>query len=147
MHFNFDFTTVQVLWTLTFAALLVLLVVLMGRDRARLFPLFTASMALTALRLLASRMLYGRMAPITMSEIFLILACWRGWSRACGAVEMARRAFSPPPAAPGSLAHWFCSPAAQQSWPNGAPGRHGRLISAASTMAHAAADATGRAKD
>ena len=28
-------------------------------------------MALTAVRLLASRMLYGRMAPITMSKIFL----------------------------------------------------------------------------
>ena len=30
MHFNFDFTAVQILWTLTFASLLVLLVVLHG---------------------------------------------------------------------------------------------------------------------
>jgi len=30
MHFNFGFTAVQILWTLTFAALLVLLVVLLG---------------------------------------------------------------------------------------------------------------------
>ena len=80
MHFNYDFTTVQVLWTLTFAALLVLLVVLLGRDRMRLFPWFTLSMALTAVRLLASRMLYGRMAPITMSEIFLTLAVVEAWS-------------------------------------------------------------------
>jgi hypothetical protein len=57
MHFS-GFNTVQILWTLTFAALLVLLVVLLGRDRARRFPWFTASMVLTALRLLASRMLY-----------------------------------------------------------------------------------------
>jgi hypothetical protein len=31
MHLNFDWTATQVLWTLTFAALLVLLVVLLGR--------------------------------------------------------------------------------------------------------------------
>ena len=42
MHFDFHFTAISVLWTLTFAALLVLLVVLMGRDRARRFPWFTA---------------------------------------------------------------------------------------------------------
>ena len=59
------------LWTLTFAALLVLLVVLLGRDRARRFPWFTASMVLTALQLLASRMLYRRIPQITMSEIFI----------------------------------------------------------------------------
>ncbi|MDR3799900.1 MAG: hypothetical protein P4K93_17250, partial [Terracidiphilus sp.] len=74
MHLNFDFTTVQILWTLTFAALLVLLVVLLGRDRARRFPWFTASMTLTAVRLLASRMLFGKMPPLTMSSIFLTLA-------------------------------------------------------------------------
>ncbi len=94
MHLNFDFTTVQVLWTLTFAALLVLLVVLMGRDRMRVFPWFTLSMALTAVRLLASRMLYGRMAPITMSEIFLTLAVIEALVCILVAVELARRAFS-----------------------------------------------------
>src|SRR5271169_4627917 len=74
MHFNFDFSTGQILWTLTFAALLVLLVVLLGRDRARRFKWFTASMVLMALRMLASRLLLGRMAPIVSSEIFLVLA-------------------------------------------------------------------------
>jgi hypothetical protein len=54
MHFNFGFTAVQILWTLTFAALLVLLVVLLGRDRARRFPWFTASIVLLTLRLLSS---------------------------------------------------------------------------------------------
>jgi len=55
MHLNFGFTTVQVLWTLTFAAVLVLLVVLLGRDRARRFPWFTVTIVLMGLRLLASR--------------------------------------------------------------------------------------------
>jgi hypothetical protein len=94
MHFNFDFTAVQILWTLTFAALLVLLVVLLGRDRMRVFPWFTLSMALTAVRLLASRMLYGRMAPITMSEIFLTLAVIEAVVCILVAVELARRAFA-----------------------------------------------------
>jgi hypothetical protein len=93
MHF-LGFTTVQILWTLTFAALLVLLVVLLGRDRARRFPWFTASMVLTAVRLLSSRMLYGRMAPITMSSIFLTLAFVEALVCLLVAVEIARRAFS-----------------------------------------------------
>jgi hypothetical protein len=94
MHFNFGFTTVQVLWTLTFAALLVVLVVLLGRDRARRFPWFTFSMALTALRLLASRMLFERMAPITTSAIFLTLAILEALVSLIVLVELARRAFS-----------------------------------------------------
>jgi hypothetical protein len=94
MHFNLGFTTVQVLWTLTFAGLLVLLVVLLGRDRARRFPWFTVSMVLTALRLLASRMLYGRMAPLAMSAVFLTLAVVEGLVCLLVVVEVARRAFS-----------------------------------------------------
>ncbi len=94
MHLNFGFSAVQVLWTLTFAALLVLLVVLLGRDRARRFPFFTASMALMALRLLASRLLYGSMAPIVSSEILLALAAVAAIVALLVVVEMARRAFS-----------------------------------------------------
>lgn len=94
MHLNFDFTTVQILWTLTFAALLVLLVVLLGRDRARRFPWFTASMVLTTVRLLASRMLFGKMPPLTMSSIFLTLAAVEALVCLLVAVEIARRAFS-----------------------------------------------------
>jgi hypothetical protein len=74
MHLNFAFTTVQILWTLTFAAQLVLLVVLLGRDRVRRFPWFTASIVLVALRLLTTRLLYGRLAPITLSALFILLA-------------------------------------------------------------------------
>ena len=93
MHL-FGLNIVQILWTLTFAALLVLLVVLLGRDRARRFPWFTASMALTALRLLASRMLYDRIPQMTMSKIFLTLAVVEALVTLLVAVEIARRAFA-----------------------------------------------------
>lgn len=74
MHFNFDFTAVQTLWTLTLAAHLVLLVVLLGRDRARRFRWFFIGIALVTLRLIASRLLFGRMPQLTLGEIFLALA-------------------------------------------------------------------------
>jgi flagellar biosynthesis protein FlhB len=94
MHLNFGFSAVQILWTLTFAALLVLLVVLLGRDRVRRFPWFTASMALMALRMVASRLLFGKMAPIVSNEIFLALAVVAALVALLVVVEMARRAFS-----------------------------------------------------
>lgn len=93
MHFNFHFTAVQTLWTLTFAGLLVLLVVLLGRDRLSRFPWFTASMVLMALRMLASRLLFGKMAPLASSEIFLTLADIGAIVSFLVVVEMARRAF------------------------------------------------------
>jgi hypothetical protein len=94
MHFNFDFSAVQVLWTLTFAALLVLLVVLLGRDRVSRFPWFTTSMVLMALRMLASRLLFGRLAPLTSSVVFLTLAVVGTIVSLLVVLEMARRAFS-----------------------------------------------------
>jgi hypothetical protein len=93
MHFNFHFTTVQVLWTLTFASLLVLLVVLLGRDRTRRFPWFTASIALVALRLLATRLLYNRLPQITMGAVFIVMANISALVGLLVVVEMARRAF------------------------------------------------------
>jgi len=93
MHLNFGFSAVQILWTLTFAGLLVLLVVLLGRDRARRFPFFTTAMALMALRMVASRLLYGKMAPIVSNEIFLALALVAAIVGLLVVVEMARRAF------------------------------------------------------
>src|SRR5258708_14157776 len=74
MHFHFPFNALDVLWTLTFAAHLVLLVVLMGRDRVRQFPWFTASITLVALRLLTSKMLFGRLPQMTMATVFIIMA-------------------------------------------------------------------------
>ena len=78
MHFNFSAD--QILWTLTFAALLVLLVVLLGRDRARRFPWFTTSMVLMARAacspscLLPSAQLLRHDRQIKAAEIFLPLA-------------------------------------------------------------------------
>ena len=79
MHFNFHFTQIQVLWTLTFAALMVLLIVLLGRERIRRFPWFTASIVVLALRLLTSRLLFGKLPPMdALSEISSCWAiCWR----------------------------------------------------------------------
>jgi hypothetical protein len=94
MHFHFDFSANQILWTLTFAGLLVLLVVLLGRDRVRRFPWFTASMIMMALRMVASRLLFGRMAPIVSSEVFLVLADIAAIIALLVVVEMARRAFA-----------------------------------------------------
>ncbi len=93
MHFDFDFSAAQVLWTLTFAALLVLLVVLLGRDRARRYPWFTVSIALVALLLLASRLLYGRMQPPVLNIIFLVLTNLSVVVSLLVLVEVARRGF------------------------------------------------------
>ena len=52
MQLSFDFLVRQIaiieriIWTLTFAAQLVLLVILMGRDRARRYPWFTTGIVL-----------------------------------------------------------------------------------------------------
>lgn len=93
MHLNFHFTTVQTLWTLTFAAHLVLLVVLLGRDRARRFPWFTTAIALVALRLVTSRLLFGRLPQIEMSRIFIVLADASALIGLVVVVELARKAF------------------------------------------------------
>jgi hypothetical protein len=93
MHLNFGWTTVQVLWTITFAALLVLLVVLLGRDRYKRFKWFTISIVLITFRLLASRLLYGKMAPIGFYELFIPLADLTAIVNLLVLVELARRSF------------------------------------------------------
>ena len=93
MHFNFDFSAEQVLWTLTFAALLVLLVVLLGRDRARRFPWFTASMSMMALLLLTEQLLLGRLPRITGAEIYWVLSILDVAISLLVLVELARRSF------------------------------------------------------
>jgi len=93
MHLSFPFTVSQVLWTLTFAAQLVLLVVLLGRDRIQRFPWFTASIVLFALRLLAEVLLSGRMAPTVLRVVFLSMADVAAVVGLLVVVEMARRAF------------------------------------------------------
>jgi hypothetical protein len=93
MHLNFSWTTLQVLWTVKFAAMLVLLVVLLGKDRYKQFKFFTIGIVLVTFRLLATRLLYGKMAPIGMYEIFIPLADLLVVVNLLVLVEMARRAF------------------------------------------------------
>lgn len=93
MHFDFHFTAISVLWTLTFAGLLVVLVVLLGRDRAKRFPWFTTSIVVIAMRLLVNRLLHDRLPPITMGAISITLADIAALVGLLVLVEMARHAF------------------------------------------------------
>lgn len=95
MHFNFHFTANQILWTLTFAADLVLLIVLLGRDRIQRFPWFSLAILLTSIRLLAGQLLFGRMPNIPLSAIFIVLASLSAITAFLVALEMARAAFAP----------------------------------------------------
>lgn len=100
MHFHFDFSANQILWTLTFAAQLVLFVVLWGRDRARRYPWFTASIVVSTLQLMAEVLLVGRMAMLPLQEVLLSLADLAVIVGLLVVVEVARKAFA---AAPRSL--------------------------------------------
>jgi hypothetical protein len=93
MHYHFNSSATDILWTLTFAALLVLLVVLLGRDRARRFPWFTAVTVMMALRMVTSKLLSQRLAPVVFNEVFLALYDLTVVLSLGLAVEIARRAF------------------------------------------------------
>lgn len=93
MHFDFHFTAVQILWTLTFAALLVLLIVLLGRDRMRRFPWFTTGIVLVALRLLVDQILRGKLPPLTMAAVSLTLADLSALVGLIILVEIAQKVF------------------------------------------------------
>jgi hypothetical protein len=90
---HFDFSASQILWTLTFASLLVLLVVLMGRDRARRFPFFTLSILTMGLLLLTAQLMLSRLPRMTGTEIFLGLSDLDVVISLLVLVELARRAF------------------------------------------------------
>ncbi|MGA2219799.1 MAG: hypothetical protein ABSG51_17040 [Terracidiphilus sp.] len=94
MHLNFGWTASQVIWTLTFAALLVLLVVLLGRERYKHFKMFSIGLVLLTFRMLASRLLYQKMAPINLYEIFIPLGLLSAIVSVLVVVELARRAFA-----------------------------------------------------
>lgn len=81
------------MWTLTFAAQLVLLVVLLGRERARRFPWFTASVVVIGLRVLTARVLYSRLPPLTFNAILITLADLGVVVGLLVLVELARKAF------------------------------------------------------
>jgi hypothetical protein len=94
MHLNLDFTMAQILWTLTFAALLVLLVVLLGRDRAKRYPWFTAGIVLATLRLLSEVLLTGRLPSIIFQTISIVLADLAAIAGLLVVLELAKRAFA-----------------------------------------------------
>ena len=94
MHFHFDFSASQILWTLTFAAELVLLIVLLGRERVRRFAVFFSSIAIAALILLVNRLLFGRMAPMISTGIFLVISAIATVIGVVVVVEVARRSFA-----------------------------------------------------
>jgi hypothetical protein len=94
MHFNAEFFAHQFLWTLTFAAQLVLLVILLGRERAHRYPWFTAGIVLAAVQLMAGVLLSGRMAQIPLQELMLALADIAVLVGLLVLVEVARRAFA-----------------------------------------------------
>jgi hypothetical protein len=94
MHFHFPFTVSQAIWILTLAAQLVLLVVLMGRDRVKRFPWFTASAALLALRLITEELLTGRLAIPVLQITMILLADLAGIVGFLVLIEIGRRAFA-----------------------------------------------------
>lgn len=93
MHFHFPFDAGDILWTLTFAAHLVLLVVLLGRDRIARFPWFTTSVVVLALRILTIRLLVKRIPPMTMQTIVIVMADIGALVGLLVVMELARRAF------------------------------------------------------
>jgi hypothetical protein len=93
MHPYSGFTSAQVLWTLSFASLLVLLIVLLGRERSRRFKFFTIGIVLLAFRLLVTKLLYGRVAPIPFYEVFIPLGDLSAVVSLLILVELARKAF------------------------------------------------------
>ena len=93
MHFHLPISTGDILWTLTFAGYLVLLVVLMGRDRIARFPWFTIGIVIMALRLLVIRLLLRRMPELTLDTIILVIADILAFVALMVVVEIARRAF------------------------------------------------------
>jgi hypothetical protein len=93
MHFNFPFTLTQVIWTLTFAAELVLLVVLLGRDRIARYPWFFTGIALFALRLLVDMLLTGRLPTFTLQAIAISMADVAAIVSLLVVLEIGRRAF------------------------------------------------------
>jgi hypothetical protein len=91
MHFHF--TAGDIFFTLKFAGYLVLLVVLLGRDRIRRFPWFTTSIVLLALLTLAIRLLATRLPQATFYSIIIPLNDLISFVKLLVVVEIARRAF------------------------------------------------------
>jgi hypothetical protein len=90
MHWNFE----QILWAMLLAAHLVLLIVLLGRDRASRWPWFTASISLSAVRVLADHLLHGKLTAVAFYWQSYSLAVVGSILQALVLVELTRRVFS-----------------------------------------------------
>jgi hypothetical protein len=90
MHWN----TEQVLWALVLAAHFVLLIVLLGRDRASRFPWFTASIAVSTVHLLADHLLSGKLTTIAFYWQSYTIMAIEAILGLLVLVELARRVFS-----------------------------------------------------
>jgi hypothetical protein len=93
MHSHFAFSPNQILWTVTFAAQLILLVVLLGRERSQRFPVFTASISLAAMRLLCEELLSGRLQMLNLQKVLLSLTDVASLLSLLVVVEIARSCF------------------------------------------------------
>lgn len=62
MHWNWNIE--QILWALVLAGHLVLLIVLLGQDRIRRFPWFSAGITLSAITLIANHLLQGKLTTV-----------------------------------------------------------------------------------
>lgn len=60
MHWNVE----QILWAAVLAAHLIVLIVLLGRDRSTRFPWFTAAIAFSSAHLIADHLLHGRLTTV-----------------------------------------------------------------------------------
>ncbi len=60
MHWNVE----QILWALVLAAHLVLLIVLLGRDRVGRFPWFSTAIALSTVHLISDHLLHGKLTTV-----------------------------------------------------------------------------------
>jgi chromate transport protein ChrA len=80
------------LWAVLFASQLVLLVVLLGRERMRRFPFFTAGILFSVLRLLCEVLLSGRMAIYPLQRILISMQDVASVLSLLVVIEIARRA-------------------------------------------------------
>jgi len=90
MHWNVE----QILWALILAGHLILLIVLMGRNRVSRFPWFTAGIALSAVSLIANHLLHGKLTAIAFYWQSYTTLAIQAIVGIFILVELARRVFS-----------------------------------------------------
>jgi hypothetical protein len=90
MHWNIE----QILWALVLAAHLILLIVLIGRDRIGRFPLFTAAIVLATVRLIADHLLHSKLTAIAFYWQSYSLALLGAMLGILVLAELSRRVFA-----------------------------------------------------